>query len=453
MMKLLPPFAAVTLTVASVTLHAQGPSDRNATAACASAPVVRELAPVATTASQLFRSVFMLRESSTGTVIVNDGVRRQLGRLDRNLSNPVVVLDSVKEGGQAYGPAATPLLRFVGDSSLFVDMVSRTLLVLEGKGAPFRTVAAPKQTDMLRLWGERASADPRGNLLYRAATAFIHQTDTLAGGVVARAQKQPDSIAIVRGLMSTRAIDTVGQLRIDNTSHTLAKTYPDGRKTTVLNFNPLIAIDEWTALPDGTIALARGQDYHIEFITPDGARKSTGKLSYNWKAMTAADKQRLIDSTKSVIERVRKAAADTGGPVEGNNAVVRYMRTRLTTTLRPEPPMTPAQAAVVEATMTVEFAPLSAMADYVPPLRYGSVTSDEDGNVWILPTTSDQSRNGELVYDVINARTHEFSRVRMPVGKSIAGFGQNGVIYLMSRHGDDWRLERTRVATNVSARD
>jgi hypothetical protein len=55
-----------------------------------------------------------------------------------------------------------------------------------------------------------------------------------------------------------------------------------------------------------------------------------------------------------------------------------------------------------------------------------------DGNLWILPTTSAQSKNGELVYDVVNPKRGLFERVRMPAGRSILGFGPQGVVYLMN---------------------
>jgi hypothetical protein len=72
--------------------------------------------------------------------------------------------------------------------------------------------------------------------------------------------------------------------------------------------------------------------------------------------------------------------------------------------------------------------------------------ADLDGNLWILPTTSAQSKQGELVYDVVNPKKGLFQRVRMPLGRSIAGFGKGGVVYLQS--GDrtnGFYLERARV--------
>lgn len=417
-----------------------------------SLPLVREVAPPSATSSRSFDNIFMVRETSGRRVIVNDGLRRQLILLDGNLTNPVVVLDSVKEGGQAYGPVAAPLIRYTGDSSLYVDMLSRTLLVLDANGKVVRAMAVPKQTDMIRMWGEASGTDQSGNMLYRAITPYSVDTATLSEGVTTRKQWQRDSVAIVRGVFQTRAVDTIARLKLDNTTRTFHTFYPNGRKTLLITINPLTPIDEWAALSDGTVAVVRGHDYHVDFFLPDGTKKSTPKLPYDWKRLTDDDKHRLVDSTRNVIEKIRSDAAATGGATEGNDAAIRYLRTQLTPTLRPAAPPASGQPKVVEATLTYEFAPLNEIADYYPPIRYGAARADEDGNLWLLPTTSAQSKNGELVYDVVSANGAPFYRVRLPVGRSVAGFGKKGVVYLMHREGDLWHLERTRVTSTVSAK-
>ena len=39
--------------------------------------------------------------------------------------------------------------------------------------------------------------------------------------------------------------------------------------------NPFPTIDDWVLLPDGTLAVIRGADLHIDFISQDGKRRST----------------------------------------------------------------------------------------------------------------------------------------------------------------------------------
>jgi hypothetical protein len=103
-------------------------------------------------------------------------------------------------------------------------------------------------------------------------------------------------------------------------------------------------------------------------------------------------------------------------------------------------------------TPTLEFVPLKEIADYYPPIRGGAARADLDGNLWVLPTTSAQSKSGELVYDVVSSKGVLLQRVRVPVGRSIAGFGHDGIVYLMYRDGTTgWFLERAKVSATASA--
>jgi hypothetical protein len=80
-------------------------------------------------------------------------------------------------------------------------------------------------------------------------------------------------------------------------------------------------------------------------------------------------------------------------------------------------------------------------------VRANAARGDRDGNLWILPSTSAQAVAGELVYDVINRKGELAYRVRAPLGRSIAGFGPGGTVYLL--YGDltnGFRLERARVS-------
>ena len=94
----------------------------------------------------------------------------------------------------------------------------------------------------------------------------------------------------------------------------------------------------------------------------------------------------------------------------------------------------------------VRATPLDSIPDYVPPIRPGSVLPDYEGNIWILPFTSSRAGSGRITYDVVNARGELFERVQLPQGKSIAGFGKDGALYLAWRDSSgSWHLERTRV--------
>lgn len=95
---------------------------------------------------------------------------------------------------------------------------------------------------------------------------------------------------------------------------------------------------------------------------------------------------------------------------------------------------------------TITFDAIEEIPDYIPPIRQGSVKSDDDGNLWILPTTSSQSGNG-LVYDVVNRSSELFERVRVPADRLVIGFGRGGVVFLARSEPSSkmWVLERARI--------
>lgn len=414
---------------------------------------VREVAKPSATSTHPFQFIFTVRETSGGRVLVNDPYRHQLILLDANLSNPIVAIDSSNPGGQSYGDYPSPNVKWLGDSTLHMDSPSRSLLVLDGSGKIIRTMAPPKQTDFGRIFSDQSGLDANGNILYRGfALTITTDTATSRDGTFVRKSHQADSVGLVRGNFLTRTVDTIAKLKQDGSAKAIQTTKFDGKKLLNVTLNPLVSIDEWAILSDGTLAIVRGYDYHVDFTLVDGTTKSTGKLPFDWKRPTDADKQHLIDSSRAIIEKIRAQAEEVGGATAGNDAVVTYLRTSTT----PNPRGTPTNATAnlpkqVEPATTYDYTPLSEIADYYPPIRVGATKTDEEGNLWLLPTTSAQSKKGELVYDVINAKGAPFYRVRMPVGRSVAGFGKNGVVYLMHRDGNEWRLERTRVSGTASA--
>lgn len=416
-------------------------------------PLVRDVAPPTATSTHPFRFIFTIRETFDGKVLVSDAIRHQLVLLDKNLSNAIVVIDSANPGGQSYGDWPVPLVKWRGDSTLFLDSPSKTMLVLSPSGQVIRTMAPPKQTDLGRIFADQSGFDVNGNVLYRGFSQLVADTATARDGTFTRKSHPSDSIGLVRGNFQTRTVDTIAKLKQDGTTTATQTTTFDGKKLLHVSLNPLVTIDDWAVLSDGTLAIVRGYDYHVDFTLSDGSHTSSGKLPFDWKPLSENDKERLVDSVRQKIERIRGDAAETGGATAGNDAVVQFLRSSTTSNPRGTPSNATANLPkVIEPSVSYDFAPLKEIADYYPPIRVGATKTDEEGNLWILPTTSAQSRRGELVYDVINARGAPFYRVRLPVGRSIVGFGRNGAVYLMYRDGEHWQLERTRVSAAVSAK-
>jgi hypothetical protein len=384
---------------------------------------IRDLAPVSATSADRFGGVLGVRELSDGRLLVNDGRKRQLLLLDASLRNRTVVLDSVSGNGRAYGPRATPLIPYLGDSTFIVDGASRTMVLLGPSGEIARVASAPKPNDLNGLAYATSGIDASGNLLYLVRERL--KENPMLGF-------RRDSAAIVRANFDTRAVDTLGRVKLPG-GVVETDTLINERLVITRVINPLTTIDEWAVLSNGTVAFVRGGDYHVDLLHSDGKSFKGPKLPFDWTRLTEKDKQALIDSARAAYEAEEKdtsapptyvsaaavAAAANGGP-------------RLSKSTAPRIVQLPA--------------PINEIGEYWPSIRQGAVKSDQDSNLWILPTTTAQSNRGELVYDVVNLRGELFERARVPSGKSIAGFGKNGIVYLMYRDGDaGWVLERARV--------
>ena len=84
----------------------------------------------------------------------------------------------------------------------------------------------------------------------------------------------------------------------------------------------------------------------------------------------------------------------------------------------------------------------SELPDYKPAFAPGSTRVDTDGNLWIRTS---QNVDARPVYDVINQKGELIDRVQLPANRALAGFGENGVVYLAVRDGTIAHLEKARV--------
>jgi hypothetical protein len=397
-------------------------------------PVVGVTPVVAKTTSTL-GAVLGVHELSDGRVLVNDAGRRQIKIFDASLTTATVAQDSTSGASNSYGPRAANVVPYLGDSTLFTEIVSRDVLVLDRNGQVARALAPPMyqapDLPMAFPFPTPSAIDNKGRLI--AESGFTVRP----GGIVA------DSTLIVRADLDTRQVDIVGT-RHATKGRNRSDPPENGNRVVTSIVQPVPTEDSWSVLSDGTIAFVRGRDYHVDWILPDGTPSATDKLPFDWKRLTDEDKQHLIDSARVVMDSLttirNKRNAVPASSRRGGDGSSDPQSGRGRSSGGGAPP---GQQGSIQR---IEFVPLSEIPDYYPPIHQNASMADRDGNLWILPTTSAQSKQGELVYDVVNPKKGLFQRVRMPLGRSIAGFGKGGVVYLQS--GDrtnGFYLERARV--------
>lgn len=442
---------------------------------------VRELAPPEAVSRDSVGYLYGVRELSDGRLLVNDAGARRLLLFDRSLQSAIVVADSGSGHGTSYGTRPTGIISYAGDTTLLVDLGARAFLVVSPDGRIVRVMSAPRPSDVSFMWNPgfgTPAFDPKGRLIYRAwlmpsmrgLMAGAGGEHGVASGVSGGSGSSghgaaggggtnltitpADSAPVLRADFDTRAVDTLAWVRIPRLRGTMTPI-PGGMRM-VPTINPLSTIDDWVALSDGSIAVLRGQDYHMEWIGADGVVTSSPKMPFDWKRLSREEKAAIVDSTRRQLERQgplgvmggggsASAAAAASSPLPNPMmAMPHTMPVAPPPGAEREPPprrLLPSDTARgVPGVVAPEEIP-----DYVPPiLRPGNMKVDPQGNVWVLPSTSTAAGSG-LRYDVIDRRGRIVQRVRLPIGRALAGFGANGTVYLTAHGSGGTRIERTRI--------
>ena len=456
------------LRIAALSLIAL-PSAAQAQGASAPRPPIRQLGPVQATSTDTLVGITNIRAMSTGHLLVNDVLSRRVLLMDSSFKVVSVVADSTSSTANAYGPRSGALIAYKGDSTLFVDAASLSMLVVDPAGKIGRIMSVPRSQDamMLAAGGLGAGAFfSEGHLVYRGMPGI--QMRMGSNGQMAM-PAVPDTMPIVRVNLATRVVDTAGFLKIPKTNTNINRS-DDGKISVSIEINPLPVVDEWVVTSTGQVAIIRGKDYHVDWMAPNGTKSATAKMPFDWKRMTDDEKVALIDSVKAIRERQAAAnpgqgtsiaqafgammgtgggafAAMAGGPPGGGGGGGAQVMVRMggpggAAPAGGAPTVVTSGGGGGRPQINMTYVSPSDLPDYRPPFFATSAKADADGNIW-LRTISAKPVGGE-VYDVINAKGEIIDRVQVPEGRTILGFGPGGVVIMARNDGAVTRLERAR---------
>lgn len=430
-----------------------------------SLPPVRPIGATVARSTEPMGSVSTAIALPGGKVLVNDILKRRVLLLDSTFTQVIVVADSTSSTANAYGNRAGGLLSYRGDSALFVDPASMSMLVINTEGKITRVMSAPRPQDVGFLVGGPngfPGFDAKGRLVYRAQGPMRMMQGGGGRGAPAGATTMtpefPDSVPVVRFELSARSLDTAGFFKINRPSIQVTQTASGGMmmSTTV---NPIPTVDDWALLSDGTIAFIKGADYSIHWVAPDGSRSSTGKVPYEWQRLDEDGKVALLDSARKAMEEQRERAqaqmAAGGGPMAMGGGT--EFTVRMNATGGAPPPRGGGDGRGGDGRgapggpggARFELPPINMvnadqLPDYRPAFNQGSSRGDLDGNLWVR-TTSPVGNSGPI-YFVINTKGEVIDRVQLPEGRLIAGFGKNGDVYLALRDAEgNARVERAKI--------
>lgn len=428
------------LTVGATAVHAQS-----------SLPPVHPIGRITAASPTEFASISGVRALPDGSVLVNDITGRKVALLDPTLAHSTVIADSTAATSMAYSSRLGGLIAYRGDSTLFVDPQSMSMLVLDHAGKVARVMSVPKAQDATFLIGGpfgNPGLDASGRLVYRTMLRPVISPPAADGKFVGPIQA--DSAPIIRFDLGERRADTAGYIKVPAPRVNI--TSSEGRMRVTMQLNPVSITDDWALLPDGTIAILRGADFRVDLLKSDGTVVRGEKIPFEWQRLTDSTKQAIIDSTRTLVEAARtrqlaimqgadaaksgSSAASSGTTSGGNGTFI--MR------VEGGPPVAGAPASRNGGTSVelppVEFAPLSEMPDYRPAFSGGALRADADGNLWIRTSAV---LHGSQIYDIVSPAGRLLDRVQLPAGRTIAGFGAGNVLYMAVRDGTTGvRLEK-----------
>ena len=421
-------------------------------------PPIRPLGAVTATAKETFTIVTNMRPLTDGRVLVNDPAGRRVLLYDAGLQNYTVVADSTSATANAYGGRVAGLIAYRADSTLFVDPQSLSMLVLDPAGKVARVMSVPNAQDAMAFAGMLGSAgfDSNGRLVYRGSPRLAMRAPAGGPGGPPTIPEIPDSAAIFRVDLATRQIDTLGYIKTPKIRMNVSQD-ENGRIRMMSEINPLPLVDEWAVVSDGSVAIVRGRDYHIDWVNPDGTRSSSPKIPFEWRRLSDDDKAAFIDSVKAARERMGANAPTMmtpgGGPtfIAGapGGAAAGGERVMIFSGGGPGGPPGGARGggerapgATNATPPQMNFVPASELPDYQPPFFAGAVRADVHGNLWIRTIPTKGVPGGGSLYDVVNRKGELIDRVQVPPGRTIVAFAPNGDVYLANRDGQTTKLEK-----------
>jgi hypothetical protein len=337
-----------------------------------------------------FSALLGLRELSDGRVLISDRIQQTVAQLDFSSGT----YEEIGRSGGGPGEYQMPGPLFaLGDTTLLMDMGNRRLapILPDGRiGSNSIPLRHPAGFPILPR-----GVDAEGRIYFDLAGMMMPGLEEGAMAGVA---------PILRWDRSTSAIDTMGYMNFPP----MEPAGPGEARIEIGGRGPYDGQDAWSVTPAGAVGVARFAEYHIEWLSPEGASASGPVISYDPVKVTQDDKEAWADQM-----------AARGVMIQVENGRRR--------TMRPPRP----------STDNLNW------PEYKPPFTGFSARAAADGSLWVERTRKSNQRNA--TYDVFDGRGNLVSRVVLPADRRLFGFG-DGVLYAIYTDEDDleW-LERYRL--------
>lgn len=357
---------------------------------------------VKSTFPEPFGYVSNVREISNGDVIVADPLGVLFARLDLGAGTMRQL------GREGAGPAEwrqpDAVFALPGDTSLLVDLGNSRLTVVGPDGGFGATQPltlgepGPNGFDVLIP----RSVDARGRV-------YIESRPAPRPGVA----PGTDSLIVKRWSRGDAAATPLARLAPPAVSTSTSGGANDTRvRMMPVPYSPR---DDWSAAPDGRLAIVRAAPYHVEWVAPDGRVTRGPDVAWRPVRIGGDEKRRWLDDLTGTGLTMS---------VTSENGAVSMQMSRGGRGGRAAGP-------TVDA---FEW------PDAMPAFRAGGTRVAPDGRVWVERWVG---VGAPTLYDLFDASGRRVDTVRLQPNTRVVGFGRGGAVYTVrvDEDGLNW-LER-----------
>lgn len=356
-----------------------------------------------------FSAVIAVRELRDGRVLVADTKDKIVQLVDFKSGR------ATKVGREGSGPGEyglpMQLVGLPGDTSVIFDPLnSRYLTVLpDGKpGTTFRLedgAPAPKPAEdaapgpgrgMTTIMAPRA-VDAQGRYYFEGSPISFGPNGPVAS----------DSAPVMRYDRKTWKYDTVTFVRLPKGAAQVQSSGSGGQRNMMVRIGaraPFPARDAWTVLPNGTVAVVRVSDYHVDVYAPSKQVTKGAAVPFTPVKVGEAEKQEYRDSQKSSTAVGITRSVENGKVTTGAAAM--------------PPAEEPAEWPAVK-----------------PPFTQNAAFATPTGEIWVARSRA--AKDEIPRYDVFSSTGKLTGQVVLPKKTRVIGFGTGGVIYTLRSDEDD----------------
>ncbi|HEV8363436.1 MAG TPA: hypothetical protein VGQ52_07945 [Gemmatimonadaceae bacterium] len=377
----------------------------------------RQLGKAETEFADPFTQIAAVRELKDGRVLVIDTRDKIVQLVDLKTGSAT----KVGREGQGPGEYSLPMsiVALPGDSSAVFDPLNQRYLVIGPDGKPLGFFSSrPDNDDDSR----DAAARPGGGRPFGGFSMNPPRGTDRSGNIYLSGPPMKfgpdgpvplDSAPLQRFDRVKKSLQTVGYIKVPK-GNTQVSGSAGRMNVRMGGANPFAARDDWAVAADGRIAVIHADDYHVEWIAPNGHRTAGPATPYNKTKLTNAHKAWWQENQRR---------RGTGLMITNNNG-------KMSASTAPPPSGPPEER--------------DDWPEYLPPfLGNGAAQVAPNGQLWVLQASA--SDDVVPTYDIFDAAGKLTARVQLAKRSRVVGFGNNTVYVVRSDEDDLQYLQRYRL--------